>query len=182
MLWINFHLKFASIAAIGVLVFVFFLGFSTATAQVSLRFDPPQLFIDEGEIATLSIWLDDPIDIRTFEGRITYQPNLIESINGEQGQLFSESGFLIWHEFEVEFPGQWYGFSVVMGHTDWVTGPGELFRWTFRGLSPGTVLVEALEVNLYTPNATLIPDVTLEQAMVVGADDRSWGDVKSLYR
>lgn len=182
MLLTNFHSKFAPVATSGLIVFVFVLGFSIASAQVSLRFDPPELFINEGEIATLSIWLDDPIDIRTYEGRITYQPDLIESISGEQGGLFSESGFLIWHEFEVEFPGQWYGFNIVLGQFDWVTGPGELFRWTFRGLSPGTVLVEALDVNLYAPDATLIPDVTLEQAMVVEADDRSWGDVKSLYR
>lgn len=182
MLRTNLHYKDGPGVTIGVLVFVLLLGVSAATAQVRLRFDPPQLFIDEGEIATLSIWLDDPIDIRTFEGRISYQPNLIESINGEQGQLFSESGFPIFHGFENDVPGQWHGFDVVLGSTDWVTGPGELFKWTFRGLSPGTVWVNAFEVFLFEPDASIIPDVTLEHVLVVAAEDRSWGDVKALFR
>ena len=153
-----------------------------ATAEVVLRFDPPMMFIEQGVITTLSIWLDDAIDIRTFEVRISYPPDLAESISGMPGQLFTDSGFMIWEGFEDDEPGLWHGFAIVMGGADWLTGPGELFRWSFLGLSSESFLIEVLEVALYAPDASLIPDVTLEQLMVIRTENQSWGNVKALYR
>jgi hypothetical protein len=168
--------------AIGALILVILAGPTASTAQVVIRCDPSIQYIDEGVFSSISFWLDDPIDIRTFEVRISYPPDIIQSVAGEQGELFLESGFFIWESFEEEFPGQWHGFAIVMGATDWVTGPGELFKWSFRGLNPGTVWIDAVDVVLYTPDAAIIPDVSLDPGMVVGAESRSWGEVKSLFR
>ncbi len=153
-----------------------------ATAEVVLRFDPPVLNIEPGVNTTLSIWMDDPIDIRTFEVRISYPPDLVESISGTSGSLFTDSDYLIWEGFENDEPGHWHGFAIVMGGFDWLTGPGELFSWSFLGLNSGSILIEVLDVALYAPDATLIPDVILEQMIVVSTDDQSWGNIKALYR
>ena len=49
-----------------------------------------------------------------------------------------------------------------MGATDSLSGPGELFAWEIEGLiEGGPSPITALEVKLYEPNATMIPDVTL---------------------
>ena len=153
-----------------------------AIAQVELRFDPPAPTLDEGEITTLSIMIDEPMAIRTFEATIAYATDAIESLSGEPGLLFADPGFLLWEVFEEDQPGQWHGAAVVIGATSWVNGPGELFRWSFRGLRPGVFLLEVLQVALYAPDGSVIPGVTLEQAVVVGPTPDRWGTVKALYR
>jgi len=153
-----------------------------ATAEVVLRFDPAFLNIEPGMDTTLSIWMDDPIDIRAFEVSISYPPGLVESISGTPGSLFTDSGYQIWEGFENDEPGHWHGFAIVMGGYDWLAGPGELFNWSFRGLNTGSILIEVLDVALYAPDATLIPDVILEQMIAVSTDNQTWGNLKALYR
>ena len=174
--------RYSLLAAIGVMILVTLAGPTASTAQVVIRCDPSIQYIDEGVFSSISFWLDDPIDIRTFEVIISYPSDIIQSVAGEPGELFLESGFFIWEGFEMDVPGQWHGFAIVIGATDWVTGPGELFKWSFRGLSPGTVWIDAVEVILYAPDAEPIPDVSLDPGRVVGAESRSWGEVKSLFR
>ena len=164
------------------LVMFAMLAVLPATAQVALRFDPPELNVEAGVEYTLSVWLDDPIDIRTFEVDVTYPAHMLESMGGDPGPLFSDSGFFIFEVFDHETPGQWHGAAVVMGATDWVTGPGELYRWTFRGLANGSVPINVPFVALYAPDATIIPDVYLDPVIVVDVESQPLGDVKALYR
>lgn len=164
------------------LVMFAMLAVPPATAQVALRFDPPELNVEAGVVYTLSVWMDVPLDIRTFEVDVTYPDQMLESIGGEPGPLFSDSGFFIFQVFDDETSGQWHGAAIVMGATDWVTGPGELYRWTFRGLANGSVPINVPFVALYAPDATLIPDVHLDPVIVVEVEPQPLGDVKAMYR
>ncbi len=132
-----------------------------ASAQIDLRFSPPDTTIEPGDTTRVSIMLDDAIYFRTIDLTVTYDSTLISSLGGGPGTLFSESGFIIWDVFEESVPGEWHGSAVIMGATDSLSGPGELFGWDVEGLVEGTSPIIAIEVELFQPNAFKIPDVGL---------------------
>jgi hypothetical protein len=138
------------------------LAAASASAQIDLRFTPADATIDPGATTRVSVMLDDAVFFRTIELTVTYDPALIQTVNGGQGALFSDSGFYIWEKFEEDVPGQWHGFAIVMGAIDSLSGPGELFAWEVEGLVEGTTPITSIETLLYEPNATTIPDVTLD--------------------
>jgi hypothetical protein len=151
----KYHLVLAAGLILGIVA-------GTATAQIDLRFDPPDTTFEPGATTIVSVMLDDAIFIRTVELRVTYDPSIISTVSGVPGALFADSGFQIWPEFLEETPGQWYGFAVIMGAADSLSGPGELFTWEIQGLvEGGPTPITALEAKLYEPNATIIPNVTL---------------------
>ena len=132
-----------------------------ASAQIDLRFSPPDTTIEPGDTTRVSIMLDDAIFFRTIDLTVTYDSTLIRSLGGGPGTLFSESGFFIWNVFEDSVPGEWHGSAVVMGAIDSLSGPGELFGWDVEGLVEGTSPIIAIEVELFEPGANKIPDVGL---------------------
>jgi len=133
-----------------------------ARAQIDLRFSPPDTTIEPGATTRISIMLDDAIYFRTIELTVTYDSTFISSVAGGPGTLFSESGFFIWEGFEQSVPGTWHGFAIVMGATDSLSGPGELFGWDVLGLVEGTSPIISIETNLFRPNATPISGVGLD--------------------
>jgi hypothetical protein len=136
---------------------------SAASAQIALRFTPPDTTIEPSAMARVSVMLDDAVYFRTIELTVTYDPTLIRTVSGGQGDLFTDSGFsFIWQGFEEDVPGQWHGFAAIMGARDSVSGPGELFVWEVEGLIEGTTAITSIETILYEPNAYVIPDVTLD--------------------
>jgi hypothetical protein len=135
---------------------------SAASAQIDLRFSPPDATIEPGETTRVSVMLDDAIFFRTIELTVTYDPTYILSVSGGQGSLFSDTDLFIWEEFDNTVPGQWYGFAIILGATDSLSGPGELFAWEVQGLIEGTTPITSIETLLYEPNALVIPDVTLD--------------------
>lgn len=142
------------------------LGAATARAAVALRFTPEDTSVALGAPATLRVLLDEPLDVRTVELWVTYDPAVLTSVGGGQGQLFRATGCLVWEGFEPQAPGQWHGYAIVIGSTCWVSGAGELFRWEFTGEARGVSPVVAAEVRLYDPQAVLIDGVTLAPATV----------------
>jgi hypothetical protein len=156
---VNTKFKYHLVLAAGLILAVFA---GPATAQIELRFDPPDTTFEPGATTFVSVMLDDPVYIRTVELRVSYDPTIVSTISGGPGALFTDSGFQIWPEFLEETPGEWYGFAVIMGAIDSLSGPGELFAWEIEGLiEGGPSPITAIEAKLYEPNATLIPDVTL---------------------
>jgi hypothetical protein len=156
---VNARFKYYLVLAISLI-----LGVSggTAAAQIDLRFDPPDTTFEPGATTFISVMLDDAIFIRTVELRVSYDPTFIGTVSGGPGALFNDSNFQIWPEFIEDVPGQWYGFAVIIGATDSLSGPGELFAWEIQGLiEGGATPITAIEAKLYEPNAMLIPDVTL---------------------
>jgi len=139
---------------------------SAASAQIALRFAPPDTTFEPGAITRVSVMLDDAIYFRTIDLTVTYDSTLIRTVSGGQGALFSESGFNIWEIFEESVPGRWHGLAIIMGGTDSLSGPGELFAWEVEGMIEGTTPITAIEAKLFEPNATIIPDVTLNPTTI----------------
>lgn len=155
-----------TIAAAALLAAALCLVAAAASAAVALRFAPADTSIALGASATLRVMLDEPLDVRTIELWVTYDPAVLASAGGGQGELFRATGCFIWEGFEPAAPDQWHGYAIVIGSTCWVTGEGELFRWEFSGGARGVSPVVAAEVRLYDPQAVLIAGVSLAPATV----------------
>ena len=155
-----------TIAAAELLAAALCLGAAPAAAAVALRFAPEDTIVTLGASATLRVVLDEPLDVRTVELWVTYNPAVLTSVGGWQGELFRATDCFIWEGFESTAPNQWHGYAIVIGSTCWVNGVGELFRWEFSGGACGVSPVVAAEVRLYDPQAVLIPGVTLAPATV----------------
>ncbi len=143
---------------------------SPVLAQVDLYFSPDDLDIEIGQAARLSIMLDQTLDLRTIEVRIEYDPEVIVSLAGEPGALFTDSDFFLFEGFENDIPGMWHGYVVIMGADDWATGPGELYAWDFEGLAVGVSNIQAVDVALYSPAGGLLGGVTLSDASIEVGD------------
>lgn len=135
---------------------------SISSAQIELRFTPPDTTIAPNDATRISVMLDDAVFFRTIELTVTYDPTYISTDVAGPGDLFDDPSLFVWTDFVEEVPGQWYGVAVIMGATDSLSGPGELYAWeVISGPDEGTTPITAIDVKLYAPNALIIPDVTL---------------------
>ncbi|MEZ4388831.1 MAG: hypothetical protein R3D98_14905 [Candidatus Krumholzibacteriia bacterium] len=131
-----------------------------ALADPVLRWAPSDTLINTGDQATLSVMLDEPLDVRTIELRVAFDPAVVTTVSGGYGALFN--GFNNFDGFEEEAPGQWHGYCVILGASDWTTGPGELFTWTVEGLADGgTCPITTVELTLLPPGGGDYPDAVL---------------------
>jgi len=138
-----------------------------AFSQVELRFDPTDQHIDVGESGSLSVMLDEALEVRTIELWVSYDATRVTSLGGQPGQLFADSGCSLFPFFDEDEPGAYYAGCVTMGPTCFTTGPGELYRWNFEGLSTGICHVQVDSVVLYDPLADIIEDVRLEGTTIL---------------
>ena len=174
-----------------IIVILLLLAASTAPA-VELRFEPFNAQIDVGEELTISIMLDEVLDLRTAEFTVSYDPGVLLSLDGDPGQLFLDTGCDLWPAFEEDEEGSWHGFTVIMGAYCHATGPGELFAWTVQGRADGYTRLEVSQARLFDPEGEIIPGVSLPDTYVFvgtatdlpGSDPlpASWSDLRALYR
>lgn len=141
-----------------------------AVAQPTLRFAPDAQQLTVGETGSLTVNLDQPLDVRTIEVWVRYDPTVVKSLSGQPGQLFLASGCTLFPIFEDEGPDAWYGGAVTMGPYCFLSGPGELFRWDFEALADGVCPVQVDSVALYDPMAVVYSDVTLAGATITVGD------------
>jgi hypothetical protein len=154
---------FTETAPLAVLLTLLLAG---PAAAVELRFTPPELTIETlGQAGSLSIWLDEPLDVRTIEVTVTYDGSILSGEAGAAGAAFADLPCFVWEEYE-QGENQWYGFAVAIGADCYVTGPGELYRWDFFTAGYGSCDIEAVSVVLYDQFAEEILDVTLPGASV----------------
>ncbi|MCK9995667.1 MAG: hypothetical protein KAH56_05215 [Candidatus Krumholzibacteria bacterium] len=138
-----------------------------AASQVELRFFPADQHIEVGETGSLSVILDDAIEVRTIELWLSYDASIVTSTGGHPGQLFDDSGCSLFPFFEEAVPGAWYGGSVTMGPDCFTTGPGELYRWDFEGLADGICPVQVDSLVLYDSMAEIIEGVSLSETTIL---------------
>jgi hypothetical protein len=156
------------------LVVLLLLGSGPARAQVSLDFAPADTTVAPGEMGRLSVMIDGPtIDVRTVDIYVTYDTTIVASVAGGSGQAFIDSGFFLFDGFENDTPGQWHGYCVILGSTDWLTAPGELYWWDFQGLVEGSTPIIAVEAYLAAGDGTYYPDVVLDPANINVVDPAS---------
>lgn len=138
-----------------------------AASAVLLQWDSDWLQLQPHSPGTLAVVLNDSLDLRTVELRVQYDPALITGVDAGPGALFLGVPGFIWEAYEEATPGSWHGFAVIIGGDCLITGPGELFVWEFTaGANTGVAQVVAIEVTLYAPDATRIPDVSLRRTFV----------------
>lgn len=151
---------------------------ATALGQVDLRFDPADTTLSVGDNCRLSIRLDQPVEIRTIDVTVTYDPTIIQSLGGGSGTLYTSSGIYTFQGFEAPTPGRWHGYAVLMGAGLSVHGPGELYYWNFKALANGVTAITSIEVYLATTDGSWFSTVTLPPAKVqVGQWTSGSGDV-----
>lgn len=145
---------------------------AVAAADPVLRWAPSDTLINNGDQTTLSIMLDDTLIVRTIEFRATYDPAVVTTIGGGFGALFD--GFNNFAGFSEEAPGEIYGYCVILGASDWTTGPGELFTWTVEGTAEGgTSPIVTVDLTLLPPGGGDYPDAVLldDQIRVLDTTD-----------
>ena len=170
------------------------LLFATAwpAGAVALRFEPQNPVIEVDEELLITVLMDEVVDIRTVELRVSYDPGILLSLDGYAGQLFEDTGCSLWDGFEEE-PGSWHGFVVIMDAYCWATGPGELFVWRIKGLAEGYSRIWVDQVRLFDPDGEIIPGTSLPSTYVfVGVDPTglpggeplptNWSALRALYR
>lgn len=135
-----------------------------AVAEPILRWEPDDPRIDVGEQVTLSIVLDDALDVRTFELWMTFDPAVISTIAGGHGALFN--GFNNFTGFSEPEPGLWRCYCVILGADDWTTGPGELWRITVVGATNGVTPLVAVDLVLLPPGGGSYADAVLPGGQV----------------
>ncbi len=153
-------------ACLGLISLLVLISAVPAAAEITLRFDPVDQTIPVGGSGHLSVFTDEPVDLRTIELWVHYDPAILTSIHGSGGDLFTNSGCTLFQDFNDNTPGEWYGTAIALGFDCWLTGPGELYRWDFDGLAPGFSHVDAVQVRLYDPDAVVLDEVTLPGTLV----------------
>jgi hypothetical protein len=133
-------------------------------AQPTLEWTPADTLLSIGDPLTLSVMLPEALDVRTVELRVDFDPEVIESIDGEPGALFD--GLTLFEDFSNTASGAWYGYCVVLGADDWATGPGELYRWHVAAVDTGVALLETASLTLLPPGNGDYPDAELDLGRV----------------
>ena len=152
-----------------------------AHAQITLRFSPADTTISPATSGRLTVMLDDAIDVRTIDLRVSFDPAIVSSVVGGGGALFTDSGYQLFQGFENSAPGEWYGYSVIIGAGLSVLGPGELFYWDFEAVAEGVSAVTSVNTYLAAEDGTWYPGVTLSQTTItVGDPTSSVGDLPAL--
>jgi hypothetical protein len=158
---------------------------------VQLRFSPADQLIELAESGSLSVMLDDVLDLRTVELWVSYDESILLSEGGVSGDLLVDTGCMIWADMDDGQPGSWHGFAVILDAYCWATGPGELFRWDFSSIEEGYSRIHVENVRLFDDNGDPIENVSLADTYVFVGDQvtslpedppsSSWSLVKSLY-
>ncbi len=150
------------------------LQYSAASA-VDLRFSPLDQNMEIGQEGTLSIMLDEALDVRTIEVTVTFDGNIISSQGGGSGAAFQDLSCYVWEDFSAS-ENQWTGFAVSLGVDCFVVGPGELFTWDFVAEGYGQCNITAVSVMLMDQAGEEISDVELPPAVVLveGGETSAW--------
>ena len=150
------HLVTTSICTLALL----FMALPSA-AQIELRFDPPDTTVSLGDDFRLSIVLDEPQAVRSFEFFIRYDPDILTFLEGAPGQVFGESGCQLFDGAEEDTLGTIQGYVVVLGAECWADGPGELFALDFNGSAVGVSQIVVNDVSLFAPQIGELDNVSL---------------------
>ena len=145
-----------------------------AQAAVNLRFTPADTTVEPNATGRLAVMIDDlDANVRTIDIYVTYDTSVVSSLSGGAGTAFTTSGFFLFKGFENNIPGQWHGYCVIMGSTDFLLGPGELFYWDYQGLADGVSPIVAVEAYVAGGDGVYYPDVVLDPTTITVHDPLS---------
>ncbi len=157
-----------TIARILPLVLLLAAGGADAT---DLRWDPSWQCVAPGADGSVSIWLDDPVDMRTVDVWIAYDPDVLTGVGSSPGSIYDGVGCFLWEGYEEETPGLFHAYVVIMGGDCHATGPGELIVWHFTaGPAVDAAVLEVIDVYVSDPQADPLPDLSLGSVTVAVCD------------
>lgn len=138
---------------------------------IALRWEPRWQSVAPGAAASVAVLLDDAVDIRTIEVRITYDPDVVTGVTSTPGSIYDGVGCFLWEDYEETTPGLFHAYVVIIGGTCYASGPGELLVWHFEaGPQTGMTELATVEVYLSDPQADPLPDLSLGAATIVVSD------------
>jgi FlgD Ig-like domain len=141
-----------------------------ATASLTLSIDPQYQSLETGTGGSLSIMLDQAVDVRLIDLRVQFDPTLLQHVQGEAGELFTQLGTGIITEFTIEAPGVWRAYILTQDPAFHTSGIGELVTWQFSALSPGLSSIIGISAQLYDGDGLPIDDVSLIPGSVLVSD------------
>lgn len=161
-------MKTRTIPAMVAVILIGMLQVTTAGA-LDLRFEPEDQNIALNAEGSLSIWIDEALEVRTIEITVSYDGSILSGLVGGQGAAYQDLPCFVWEEYTPE-ENQWYGFAVSIGVDCFVVGPGELYTWNFTGIANGTSNITAVSVVLIDRYDVIIEEVVLPGTTVVVGD------------
>ena len=147
------------------------LGLAAAAGATQLSWSPAWQCVAPDTEGSVSVMLDEALDIRTIEVWIAYDPEVVTGLTSTPGSIYDGVGCFLWEDYEEETPGLFHAYVVIMGGECYATGPGELLTWHFSaGSDVGATVLEVVEVYISDPQADPLPDPTLGSATVAVCD------------
>jgi len=147
------------------------LAAAAPSRAVDLRWEPRWQSIAPGADGSVAVIMDDPLDIRTIEVWIAYDPSVVTGITSTPGSIYDGVGCFLWEDYEEEAPGLFHAYVVIIGGACYATGPGELLVWHFTAdQQTGATDLATVEVYLSDPQADPIPDLALGSATIALSD------------
>lgn len=144
---------------------------ATLAGAVELRWEPAWQCVAPGADGSVSVWLDDALDIRTVEVWIAYDPAVVTGVTSTPGAIYDDVGCFLWEDYEEDEPGLFHAYVVIMGGECYATGPGELLSWSFvAGSEVGATVLDVVDVYVSDPFADPLPDISLGPATVAVCD------------
>lgn len=137
-----------------------------ASAQIDLRFDPPDTNLQIGQTCRVAVRIDTDLAIRTIDVVAAYDTTVLRSIGGEPGAVYTDSGIYLFDGFDYPAPGQWHGYAVPMGAGTYVQGPGELYVWEFEAIADGASPITTIDIHVALADGTWPEDITLPDGQV----------------
>ena len=146
------------------------LAAAAARAETSLSFAPADNIVGPGQRGALSIYLDDPVEVRSILVWVEFDPAILASLDGLPGQVFLDVMPNPWLKFRLDAENRWYGEVVILGADLHGRGPGQLFSWKYEGTTEGTSPIVAVDVRLFAPDGTWISDTVLPPTTITVGD------------
>jgi hypothetical protein len=147
------------------------LATASIAQAITLRWDLRWQSVAPGADGSVAVMLDDEVDIRTIEVRVTYDPNVITGVTSTPGSIYDGVGCFLWEDYEETTPGLFHAYVVIIGGTCFASGPGELLVWHFEAApQAGMTELATVEVYLSDPQANPLPDLSLGAATIVVSD------------
>ena len=82
-----------TVALLGAILCAVLAAAPPARAAVTLRFTPADTTVALGATSHLSIWLDEPLEVRTVEVWVRFDPAILTSLSGGKGSLCENHPF-----------------------------------------------------------------------------------------
>jgi hypothetical protein len=123
-----------------------------------LYLEPARSYIKPGQQCTLSVMVDNSVDsLSCVFCTITYDPQVVDCITAEEGELYLNSSYSTFFNWELLSPDSVRVEDCVLGYRSFFLTPGELFTIVFEGIQTGVSPVQIEEAEVYDIDRNELP-------------------------